>query len=100
MAAQELELNRSDPGKRFLSESVRSFYSDSKAAGCVALRQRDRLQVSRRHMRAERQAALEMVASERVELSHPCEYRNLNPARLPIPPRGQWLQCHKVTYGA
>ena len=32
---------------------------------------------------------LEMVASERVELSHPCEYRNLNPARLPIPPRGQ-----------
>jgi hypothetical protein len=37
-----------------------------------------------------------MVASERVELSHPCEYRNLNPARLPIPPRGQWLQCQRL----
>src|SRR5580692_6081989 len=29
-----------------------------------------------------------VVASVGVEPTHPCEYRNLNPARLPISPRG------------
>jgi hypothetical protein len=38
--------------------------------------------------------AASVVAPSGVEPEHSCEYRNLNPTRLPIPPRGLigWLR--------
>src|SRR4051794_7011309 len=39
-----------------------------------------------------------VVAPSGVEPEHSCEYRNLNPTRLPIPPRGlvyQQIDCSK-----
>ena len=35
-----------------------------------------------------------MVAPERIELSHPCEYQILSLARLPIPPQSHTEECY------
>jgi hypothetical protein len=43
-----------------------------------------------------KQLVIQMVAPVRVELTHPCEYRNLNPARLPIPPRGHYKNHYSL----